>query len=77
MVVVLPDLFRGMGAWRNSTETQQSGHAPTQLKASPSTTITFDETLHADVNARWRWILTSEKFFSVVQTAKFITSLFN
>jgi len=25
--VVLPDLFRGMGAWRNSTETQQSGHA--------------------------------------------------
>jgi len=27
-VVVLPDPFRGMGAWRNSTETQQSGHAP-------------------------------------------------
>jgi len=26
-VVVLPDPFRGMGAWRNSTETQQSGHA--------------------------------------------------
>jgi len=26
--VVLPDPFRGMGAWRNSTETQQSGHAP-------------------------------------------------
>jgi len=24
---VLPDPFRGMGAWRNSTETQQSGHA--------------------------------------------------
>jgi len=29
LVVVLPDLFRGMGAWKNSTETQQSGHAPT------------------------------------------------
>jgi len=28
VVVVLPDSFRGMGAWRNSTETQQSGHAP-------------------------------------------------
>jgi len=26
--VELPDPFRGMGAWRNSTETQQSGHAP-------------------------------------------------
>jgi len=26
-VVVLPDPFRGMGAWRNSTETQQSSHA--------------------------------------------------
>jgi len=26
-VVVLPDPFRGMGAWRNFTETQQSGHA--------------------------------------------------
>jgi len=26
--VVLPDSFRGMGAWRNSTETQQSDHAP-------------------------------------------------
>jgi len=26
-VVVLPNPFRGMGAWRNSTETQQSGHA--------------------------------------------------
>jgi len=25
---VLPDPFRGMEAWRNSTETQQSGHAP-------------------------------------------------
>jgi len=24
---VLPDPFRGMGAWRNSKETQQSGHA--------------------------------------------------
>jgi len=24
---VLPDPFRGIGAWRNSTETQQSGHA--------------------------------------------------
>jgi len=23
-----PDPFRGMGAWRNSTETQQPGHAP-------------------------------------------------
>jgi len=23
----LPDLFRGMGAWRNFTETQQSSHA--------------------------------------------------
>jgi len=28
VVVVLPDPFRGMGAWRNSTETQQSDHAP-------------------------------------------------
>jgi len=28
LVVVLPDPFRGMGAWRNSTEIQQSGHAP-------------------------------------------------
>jgi len=28
VVVVLPDPFQGMGAWRNSTETQQSGHAP-------------------------------------------------
>jgi len=27
MLVVLPDTFRGMEAWRNSTETQQSGHA--------------------------------------------------
>jgi len=27
VVVVLPDPFRGMGAWRNSIETQQSGHA--------------------------------------------------
>jgi len=29
VVVVLPDPFRGMGTWKNSTETQQSGHAPT------------------------------------------------
>jgi len=28
VVVVLPDPFRGMGAWRNYTETQKSGHAP-------------------------------------------------
>jgi len=28
VVMVLLDLFREMGAWRNSTETQQSGHAP-------------------------------------------------
>jgi len=28
MVVMLPDPFRGMGEWRNSTEAQQSGHAP-------------------------------------------------
>jgi len=28
VVVVLPDPFRRMGAWRNSTETQQSSHAP-------------------------------------------------
>jgi len=28
LVVVLSDPFRGMGAWRNSTEAQQSGHAP-------------------------------------------------
>jgi len=28
MVVVIPDSFREMGAWRNSAETQQSGHAP-------------------------------------------------
>jgi len=27
-MVVLLDPFRGMGAWRNSTETHQSGHAP-------------------------------------------------
>jgi len=25
---VLPDPFLGMGAWRNFTKTQQSGHAP-------------------------------------------------
>jgi len=25
---VLPDPFQGMRAWKNSTETQQSGHAP-------------------------------------------------
>jgi len=28
VVVVLPDPFRGMGARRSFTETQQSGHAP-------------------------------------------------
>jgi len=28
VVVELPDLFRGIGAWRNSMETQQSAHAP-------------------------------------------------
>jgi len=28
VVVVLLDPFREMGAWKNSTETQQSGHAP-------------------------------------------------
>jgi len=28
LVVVLPDTFRGMGAQRNSTEAQQSVHAP-------------------------------------------------
>jgi len=28
MVVVLPDPFQGMGAWKNSTETQQSSYAP-------------------------------------------------
>jgi len=28
VVVVLADPFRGMGVWRNSTETQQSSHAP-------------------------------------------------
>jgi len=28
VAVVPPDPFRGMGAWRNSTETQQSGYAP-------------------------------------------------
>jgi len=28
VVVVLPDPFREMRAWRNSTETQQSGHGP-------------------------------------------------
>jgi len=28
VVVMLPGPFRGMRAWRNSTETQQSGHAP-------------------------------------------------
>jgi len=27
-VVVLPDPFQGMRAWRNSMETQQSGHTP-------------------------------------------------
>jgi len=27
VVVVLPEPFRGMGAWRKSAETQQSGHA--------------------------------------------------
>jgi len=28
VVAVLSDPFRGIGAWRNSTETQQSDHAP-------------------------------------------------
>ena len=28
VVVILPDPFRGMGARRNSAETQQSGHNP-------------------------------------------------
>ena len=28
VVVILPDPFRGMGARRNSAETQQSGHIP-------------------------------------------------
>jgi len=28
VMVVLPDPFRGMRAWRNSTETQQSDHTP-------------------------------------------------
>jgi len=28
VVVVLPDPFREMGAWKNSTDTQQSGHVP-------------------------------------------------
>jgi len=28
VVVMLPDPFRRMGAWRNSTETQRSVHAP-------------------------------------------------
>jgi len=28
VVVALPDLFRGMGVWKNSAENQQSGHAP-------------------------------------------------
>jgi len=28
VVVVLPGLFRGIGTWRNSAETQQLGHAP-------------------------------------------------
>jgi len=28
LVVVLPNPFRGMETWRNSTEIQQSGHAP-------------------------------------------------
>jgi len=28
VVVLIPNLFRGMGAWRNSTEIQQAGHAP-------------------------------------------------
>jgi len=27
MVVVLPDLFRGIGVWRNFSETKQWGHA--------------------------------------------------
>jgi len=30
VVVVLSDLFQGMGTWRNSTETQQSGLAKPQ-----------------------------------------------
>jgi len=30
VMVVLPDPFRGMEAWRNSKETQQSGQAPSQ-----------------------------------------------
>jgi len=27
MVVVLPNPFRGLAAWKNSTETRQSSHA--------------------------------------------------
>jgi len=26
VVVVIPNPFQGIGAWRNSTKTQQSGH---------------------------------------------------
>jgi len=31
VVVVLPDLFRGMSMWRNFTETQHSVHAPIKV----------------------------------------------
>jgi len=27
-MVVLPNPFRGIGSWRNSMETQKSGHVP-------------------------------------------------
>jgi len=48
VVVVLPDPFRGMGAWRNSTETQQSGHAPRsgpEVKNGSSAEVNFEQNM--------------------------------
>jgi len=35
VVMVLPDPFRRMGAWRNSTESQQSGHGLDTPRSGP------------------------------------------
>jgi len=39
VVVVLPDPFRGMVAWRNSSKTQKSGYAPRFEPTPPCFTV--------------------------------------
>jgi len=46
VLVVLPNPLRGMGVWRNSKETQQSGHA---LKFAPSPKDVWNELIIVDV----------------------------